>query len=54
MRRFALLVLNTTGRKPLSGLFLMEEPLKIFLVGGKGLLDSKRAAVFSTKSFRTL
>ena len=26
--------------------FLMEEPLKIFLVGGKGLLDSKRAAVF--------
>ena len=34
--------------------FLMEEPLKIFLVGGKGLLDSKRAAVFSTKSFTTL
>ena len=34
--------------------FLMEEPLKIFLVGGKGVLDSKHAAVFSTKSFTML
>ena len=34
--RFALLVLNTTGRKPSSGIFLMVEPLKIFLVGGQG------------------
>ena len=35
VRRLALLVLNTTGRRPSSGLFLMVEPLKIFLVGAR-------------------